>query len=91
MYKSFAEQAKAEGFEKIASLFELVGEIEAEHEARYRALLANIEAGEVFKKEKTVKWQCANCGHIHEGDSAPGVCPVCDHPQAYFQVLAENY
>lgn len=91
MYAKMAIEAKEEGFDKIAFLFEGVAKIEKEHEARYLALLHNVESGEVFKKEEKVVWQCANCGHIHEGTSAPGVCPVCDHPQAYFRVLAKNY
>lgn len=91
MYPEFAKVAKEEGFTKIAYLFEAVAKIEKEHEERYRALLANVEGGKVFTKEGEVVWQCANCGHIHVGKQAPGVCPVCDHPQAYFQVLAKNY
>ena len=91
MYPEFAKVAKEEGFTKIACLFEAVAKIEKEHEERYRALLANVEGGKVFTKDGDVVWQCANCGHIHVGKVAPGVCPVCDHPQAYFQVLAKNY
>ena len=91
MYPEFAKVAKEEGFTKIAYLFEDVAKIEKEHEERYRALLANVEGGKVFTKDGDVVWQCANCGHIHVGKVAPGVCPVCDHPQAYFQVLAKNY
>ena len=82
---------KEEGFDRIAYLFKAVGDIEKEHEERYLALLANIEGETVFKKEEPVKWQCGNCGHIHVGPTAPGVCPVCDHPQSYFRVRAENY
>ena len=91
MYPEFAKVAKEEGFTKIAHLFEAVAKIEKEHEERYRALLANVEGGKVFTKDGDVVWQCANCGHIHVGKVAPDVCPVCDHPQAYFQVLAKNY
>ncbi|MFI3227051.1 MAG: rubrerythrin family protein [Clostridia bacterium] len=91
MYATFAKEAKEEGFDKIAFLFEEVGKIEKEHEERYRKLLANVENGEVFKKAETKKWQCSNCGHIHEGANAPDLCPVCDHPQAYFEVLKENF
>lgn len=91
MYATFAKEAREEGFEKIAYLFEAVGRIEKEHEERYLALLANLEEGKVFKKEEKQVWQCANCGFIHEGTNAPEKCPVCDHPQAYFQVLAKNY
>ena len=92
MYPGFAKVAKEEGFEKIAYLFESVAKIEKEHEERYLALLKNIQEDRVFNKgEEVVVWQCANCGHIHVGKAAPGVCPVCDHPQAHFQVLAKNY
>lgn len=91
MYARMAKEAKEEGFTDIAILFEKVAAIEKEHEERYRALLANIKNGEVFKKPVKQVWQCANCGHIHEGDVAPELCPVCAHPQAYFQILAKNY
>lgn len=91
MYATFAKEAKEEGFDKIAYLFEAVGKIEKEHEERYLALLKNVEEGKVFAKGDTVVWQCANCGHIHVGTSAPQVCPVCDHPQAYFQLVSKNY
>ena len=91
MYVEFAEQAKAEGFTQIAALFEAVGAIEKEHEARYRKLLANIEGDCVFSKDGDVIWECANCGHIVVGKKAPEICPVCQHPQSYFQVKAENY
>ncbi|MEA5135879.1 MAG: rubrerythrin family protein [Candidatus Fimivivens sp.] len=91
MYATFAKEAKEEGFTKIAYLFEAVGKIEKEHEERYRKLLANIEGNAVFIKGEKVIWQCVNCGHIHIGEKAPEVCPVCDHPKAFFQVLAKNY
>ena len=91
MYAQFAREAKEEGFDKIASLFEAVGEIEKEHEERYRKLLANIEGDVVFSKDGDCIWQCSNCGHIVVGKKAPEVCPVCNHPQAYFQLKAENY
>ena len=91
MYKTFAEEARAEGFESIAKLFEGVGEIEKEHEVRYRKLLANIEGGLVFSRDGDMIWQCANCGHIVIGKEAPKVCPVCAHPQSLFQIKAENY
>jgi len=91
MYAGFAKEAKEEGFEKIAYLFEAVAKIEKEHEERYLALLENVKDGKVFKKDGKVYWQCANCGHIHEGTEALKKCPVCDHPQAFFQVLAKNY
>ncbi|AHM56084.1 rubrerythrin [Peptoclostridium acidaminophilum DSM 3953] len=91
MYDTFAKEAREEGFDKIAYLFEEVGKIEKEHEERYRKLLQNIEAGKVFTRDEETTWQCANCGHIHKGKIAPEMCPVCDHPKAYFQVLAQNY
>jgi rubrerythrin len=91
MYKEFAETAKAEGFEQIAKLFEMVGEIEKTHEARYLALLKNIEEGIVFKKDKVVMWKCRNCGYIHVGEEAPTVCPVCKHAQSFFEVRATNW
>ena len=91
MYSKMAEEAKEEGFDHIAKLFEEVGKIEKEHEERYLALLKNIEEGKVFEKDEEVLWQCANCGHTHTGKNAPHVCPVCNHPQSYFQVLAKNY
>ncbi|MCM1090851.1 MAG: rubrerythrin family protein [Butyrivibrio sp.] len=91
MYVQFAKDARAEGFEDIAKLFEGVAAIEKEHEERYRKLLANVENGLVFSKDGDTIWQCANCGHICIGKQAPEVCPVCSHPQSYFQVKAENY
>ena len=91
MYKSFAEDAKAEGFDHIAYLFEQVAAIEKEHEERYRKLLANIEEGIVFSRDGDMVWICRNCGHIHVGKEAPEVCPVCAHPKAYFELRAENY
>ena len=91
MYVTFAKEAKEEGFDKIAYLFEAVAAIEKEHEARYRKLLENVEGGLVFSKDGDKIWQCRNCGHIVIGKSAPEVCPVCSHPKAYFEVKAENY
>lgn len=91
MYAQFAKDAKEEGFEEIAKLFEGVAAIEKAHEERYRKLLANVENGLVFSKDGDTIWQCANCGHICIGKQAPEVCPVCAHPQSYFQVKAENY
>ena len=91
MYRKFAEEARAEGFEDIARQFEGVAAIEKEHEERYRKLLSNIEGGLVFSREGDMIWQCSNCGHIHIGKQAPEVCPVCNHPQSYFQIKAENY
>ena len=91
MYATFAKEAKEEGFDHIAYLFEQVGAIEKEHEERYRKLLANIEDGLVFSREGDMVWECGNCGHIHVGPNAPKVCPVCDHPQAHFRLRATNY
>lgn len=91
MYAGFAETARAEGFNEIAALFDGVAAIEKEHEERYKKLLANIEGGLVFSKDGDAVWQCSNCGHIVVGKQAPEICPVCAHPQAYFQVRAENY
>lgn len=91
MYASFAKEAKEEGFTEIAALFEGVAAIEKEHEERYRKLLANIQGDLVFSRDGDVIWKCANCGHIYVGKKAPEVCPVCNHPQAYFEIKAENY
>lgn len=91
MYKTFAEEAREEGFDKIAALFEGVAAIEKEHEERYRKLVANIENGLVFSRDGDMIWQCSNCGHIVIGKKAPQVCPVCAHPQSYFHIKAENY
>ena len=91
MYAQFATEAKEEGFDKIAYLFEKVAAIEKEHEERYRKLLANIEGDLVFSKEGDQIWQCINCGHIVIGKKAPEICAVCAHPQSYFQIKAENY
>ena len=91
MYKSFAEDAKAEGFDHIAFLFEQVALIEKEHEERYRKLLANIEEGIVFSRDGDMVWICRNCGHIHVGKNAPEGCPVCAHPKSYFELREKNY
>lgn len=91
MYAGFAKTAHEEGFDDIAVLFEKVAEIEKAHEERYRKLLKNIEDGVVFSKDGDMIWECRNCGHIVVGKKAPEVCPVCAHPQSYFQVKAENY
>ena len=91
MYARMAKEAKEEGFNEIAVLFEEVGKIEKEHEARYLKLLENVKEQKVFKKAEKVVWQCANCGHLHFGEAALEVCPVCEHPKAFFQVKAENY
>ena len=91
MYAQMAKDAHEEGFEHIAFLFEQVAKIEKEHEERYRQLVANIEGGLVFSRDGDMLWHCTNCGHIHVGKAAPEMCPVCAHPQAYFQIKAENY
>lgn len=91
MYAEFAKIAKEEGFNEIAALFNGVGKIEKEHEERYRKMLANIEEGIVFSRDGDQIWQCRNCGHIVIGKKAPEKCPVCDHPQAHFQIKPENY
>ncbi len=91
MYARFAQEAREEGFEDIARQFEGVAAIEKEHEERYRKLLKNIEDGLVFSRDGDMIWQCSNCGHICIGKKAPEVCPVCNHPQSYFQIKAENY
>jgi rubrerythrin len=91
MYPTMAREAREEGFDEIADLFEGVAAIEKAHEERYRKLLDNVKNERVFSKDGDVIWQCANCGHIVIGKKAPDVCPVCDHPQSYFQVKAENY
>ena len=91
MYDGFAKTAEEEGFLELAAKFRMVAEIEKHHEERYRALLHNVEAQEVFKKSEVKVWECRNCGHIVVGEKAPEVCPVCAHPQAYFEVHAENY
>ena len=91
MYAGFAKTAKEEGFDKLAYLFDAVAKIEKMHEERYRKLLHNVEAKEVFKKAGIVMWECSNCGHVHIGESAPEVCHVCAHPQAYFMIHPENF
>ena len=91
MYDKFAKEAEEEGFIDIAATFRGIGAIEKEHEERYKKLLANLDNNEVFKKGSIVIWKCRNCGHIHIGVDAPTVCPVCKHPQSYFEIKAENY
>lgn len=90
MYERMAKEAREEGFEELAILFEGVGKIEKEHEERYRQLIQNLEEGKVFEKNGIVIWKCRNCGHIHVGKEAPQICPVCKHPQAYFEIKATN-
>ena len=91
MYEGFAKTAEEEGFPELAQRFRLVGQIEKHHEERYRALLRNVEMDEVFAKSEVKVWECRNCGHIVVGMTAPDICPVCSHPQSYFEVHAENY
>ena len=91
MYAAFAREAREEGFDHIADLFEMGGAIEKEHEARYLKLLDNVENGLVFSRDGDCIWQCSNCGHIVVGRQAPDICPVCAHPQAYFELKADNY
>lgn len=91
MYPGFARVAREEGFEDIAKVFEAIAVAERQHEKRYLDLAANIEAGRVFKRENKVVWRCRNCGYLHEGESASETCPACDHPQAYFELLGENW
>lgn len=91
MYEGFAKTAEEEGFPELAIKFRMVGEIERRHEERYRALLRNVETREVFSKSEVKVWECRNCGHIVVGTEAPEICPVCAHPQSYFQIEAKNY
>jgi len=91
LYPAFADVAEKEGFKDVATTFRMVAKAEAMHEERYRRLLANVENDEVFRKKDQVKWMCRKCGYIHTGPKAPTVCPTCEHPQAYFEVFAENY
>ncbi|MDC0389966.1 rubrerythrin family protein [Candidatus Thioglobus sp.] len=91
MYPAFAKMAKEEGFDDIAKTFESIIISEKQHDRRYKALAKNIEEGRVFKRNDTVTWRCRNCGYLHEAKQAPSVCPACKHPQAYFELLGENY
>ncbi|MDO9122821.1 MAG: rubrerythrin family protein [Deltaproteobacteria bacterium] len=91
LYSNFAEVAKKEGFTEISETFSQVAKVEKFHEERYRRLLKNMKEGKVFKKDSSVKWHCRNCGYVFEGREAPEKCPVCEHPRAHFEVLAENY
>jgi len=92
LYVDAAKIAKEEGFDDIATIFTEIAEVEEQHEKRYRKLLENVKSGKVFKKDSSaVKWRCRNCGYVHEGAEAPKACPACAHPQAYYEVLAENY
>ena len=91
LYPEFAKTADSEGFPEIAEVFRKIALVEKHHEERYLGLLKNIENGTVFKKENTIQWKCRNCGYIHEGDSAVSSCPACSHPQAYFEILCDNF
>jgi len=91
LYPSFADTARQEGFNAIATLFEMIAVAEKQHGKRYSDLAANIEAGRVFKREQSLKWRCRNCGYLHEGTAAPLACPACAHPQAHFEILGENW
>lgn len=91
LYPEAAKIADEEGFEEIAKVFREIAKVEKEHEKRYLTLLKNVETGTVFKRPATVKWRCRNCGYVHEGPEAPAECPACAHPQAYYEILAENY
>ncbi|MBM3474980.1 MAG: rubrerythrin family protein [Armatimonadetes bacterium] len=91
MYPGFAKVAREEGLDAVAVIFEAIAVAEKQHERRYLGLLANVEAGTVFKKDQPVVWRCRNCGYLHEGPEAPGACPACAHPQAHFELLAENW
>ena len=91
LYPAFAEKAREEGFKQVAAVFDMISIAEKQHEKRYRDLLNNLNAGKVFKKDGKVTWRCRNCGFIHEAEEAPRMCPACDHPQAHFEVLGENW
>ena len=91
IYPEFEKIAKKEGFEEVAKSFKEIAEVEEKHEKRYRKLLENVKTGKVFKKDKIVKWKCLNCGYVHEGKDAPDTCPACKHPQAYYEIMVENY
>ena len=91
LYPDFAAVAEAEGFADIATSYSEIAEVETRHEARYRKLLANVEAGRVFSKDHPIRWKCRNCGYVHEGTEAPLICPACKHPQAYYEVFTEPY
>ncbi len=91
MYPGFAKVAREEGFDQIAEIFESIAVAEKQHEKRYLGLMSNLEKDKVFKKEQKTRWFCRNCGYVHEGEEAPDVCPSCDHPQAHFEVICENW
>jgi rubrerythrin len=91
IYPEFEKIARKEGFPDVAKSFKEIAEVEVQHEKRYKQLAENVKSGKVFKKDKIVKWKCRNCGYVHEGKEAPAACPACKHPQAYYEVLEENY
>jgi len=91
LYPNFEKAAKKEGFSEIADSFKQIAEVEEKHEKRYRKLLENVKSSKVFKKDKVVRWKCRNCGYVHEGTEAPKICPACKHPQAFYELLGENY
>lgn len=91
LYPEAAKTAEEEGFQEIADVYRAIASVEAQHEKRYRGLLANIEKNQVFKKDKSIKWKCRNCGYIHEGAEAPENCPACAHPKAFYEMLCENW
>jgi len=91
LYPGFGETARKEGFAEVAKVFKEIGEVEAHHETRYLKLLKNIQEGKVFKRDTVVAWKCRNCGYVHESAEAPQVCPACAHPQAYYELVCENY
>jgi rubrerythrin len=91
LYPAFEQVARKEGFKDVAESFKQIGEVEEKHEARYRKLLENVKAKSVFQRGKVMRWKCRNCGYVHEGESAPDQCPACKHPQAYYELMAENY
>ena len=91
LYPEFAKTAKDEGFPEVATAFTEIGDVEEQHEKRYRKLLENVKTNSVFKKNKPMKWHCRNCGYVHEGPEAPKTCPACKHPQSYYELQAENY
>ena len=91
LYKEAEEVARQEGFQEIANQFKEIAEVEEQHELRYRKLLKNVKENKVFKKDTVVRWKCRNCGYVHEGTEAPKRCPACDHPQSYYELMADNY
>jgi rubrerythrin len=91
LYSEFEKTAREEGFDEIANSFKEIAEVEEKHEERYRKLLKNIQEGKVFKKDLVVEWKCRNCGYVHKGKEAPNICPACNHPQSYYEVLEKNY